>query len=365
MKGGFIFRYILKVMSDLYIQLRIREVIKETPSANTYVFESVDGQEIPYKAGQFLTFLVNLHGTEYRRSYSLSSTPGVDPYLSVTIKRKENGEISRYILKNWKLGQTVTSLQPSGRFILNPAVDLQRDIILLGAGSGITPLFSLLKQVLFKESQSKVTLLYSNKHPSGTIFYEQLNTLQATYPDRFKIIYIFSEPDEMSTFSYRRISNSLLTTLAPQQIYYQAHNAQFYICGPLDYMRMCIFTLSFLGFTEDQIHKENFTVDTDYLIQKIGVPSDDSLKSVTLKTRGTEHHLKIPGNKTILDGAHDHDISLPFSCKGGVCGSCMAKCTRGEVWMSVNEVLTDKELSNGFILTCVSYPVTEKVTIEW
>ncbi|RAJ04007.1 ring-1,2-phenylacetyl-CoA epoxidase subunit PaaE [Chitinophaga skermanii] len=355
----------LDMMNDLYIQLSVVDIVKETSDTYTYSFVAESGEPVPYKAGQFLTFVVNLHGVEYRRSYSLSSTPGIDEYLSVTVKRKENGEISRHILRHWDIGTIVTSLQPSGRFTLNTAIDLQRDIILLGAGSGITPLYSILKQTLFKESQSKVTLIYSNKNPNGTIFYAQLNALQTQYPDRFKIIYIFSEPDEQSTFSYRRISNSLLTTLAPQQIYYQAHNAQFYICGPVDYMRMCTFTLSFLGFSQEQIHKENFTIDTATHLEKIGVPPDTAEKTVHLTIHGQTHTLRIPGNKNILDVAQQQGLQLPYSCKGGVCGSCMAKCSEGKVWMAVNEVLTDKELAAGFVLTCVSYPVSDVVKIDW
>ncbi len=352
-------------MDELYIQLRIAAVKKETDDTFTYCFERTDGESLDYKAGQFLTFIIPLHGTEYRRSYSLSSTPGISPNPSVTVKWRENGEVSRHIIRHWQVGDVVTTLLPSGRFTLNTQPALKRDIFLMGAGSGITPLYGLLRQALKEEPQSKVTMIYSAKNEQQTIFYNELKALASEHTHRFTLLFFFSDPTEDSVFTFRRIGNTLLETLAPKHIAYAKSDAQFFICGPLEYMRMCMFTLTFMGFAEEQLHKENFTVNTRFLIQKAGVPNDSSPKQVMLTRQGKTVALEVAGNQNILQTALNKGITIPYSCKGGVCGSCTARCSEGKVWMAANEVLTDKEVADGLILTCVAYPVTDVVKIEW
>ncbi|MBO9152574.1 2Fe-2S iron-sulfur cluster-binding protein [Chitinophaga sp. GCM10012297] len=351
-------------MRDLYIQLRITRIIQETPDAFTYHLESADGKAVKYQAGQFLTFILQLHGAEYRRSYSLSSTPGIDGFLAVTVKRIANGEISRYILRTWMVGDEVTSLLPSGRFTLEPLANARRDIVMLGAGSGITPLFALLQQALYLEKASHITLIYSNRDEKNTIFRERLIALQTVFTERFTIVWLYSDPADASGV-YRRMSNSLLEIITPQHLHYPREQAEFYICGPAEYMRMAQFTLTFMGFREDQLHKENFVVNTEAKIARVQVPQDASLKRVRLKHEGGEQTLEVPGNETILQAALRQHVQLPYSCKGGVCGSCIARCTGGKVWMSVNEVLTEKELSQGLVLTCTGYAQSGEVTLEW
>ncbi|RPD40100.1 ferredoxin--NADP reductase [Chitinophaga barathri] len=351
-------------MRDLYIQLRITRIIPETPDTFTYHLESADGKPVKYQAGQFLTFLVQLHGTEYRRSYSLSSTPGIDDFLAVTVKRIANGEISRYILRTWMVGDEITSLLPSGRFTLDSAPDTQRDIVMLGAGSGITPLFSILQQALHVEKAAHITLIYSNRDEKNTIFRERILALQSRFPDRFTIVWLFSDPAN-TTGVYRRMSNSLLEMIAPKHLQYPRELAGFYICGPAEYMRMAQFTLTFMGFREDQLRKENFVVNTEAKIARVQIPQDTTLKQVHLKHQGNIQILAVPGNESILHAALRQHVQLPYSCKGGVCGSCIATCTGGKVWMSVNEVLTEKELAKGLVLTCTGYAQSDEVTLEW
>lgn len=351
-------------MNDLYIQLRITAIIPETPDTFTYQFEEVNGKPVVYQAGQFLTFLIILQGKEIRRSYSLSSTPGIDLYPSVTIKRIMNGEVSRHIIRHWKVGDVVTSLLPSGRFTLESMPDTQRDLFLIGAGSGITPLFSMLKHALKTETAAHITLLYSNRNKENTIFYQQILGLEKQHPERLTILWLFSDPEETAV-AFRRMSNSLLEMIAPRHLKYAPELAQFFICGPTEYMRMVQFTLVFLGFNPSHIHKENFVVNTEAKIARIQIPQDTGIKRVLLNMKGKEQVLEVPGNESILHAALRQDVHLPYSCKGGVCGSCIAKCTSGKVWMSVNEVLTDKELSQGLILTCTGYAQSNEVTLEW
>ncbi|SFD27777.1 ring-1,2-phenylacetyl-CoA epoxidase subunit PaaE [Chitinophaga sp. CF118] len=348
-------------MNELYLRLHIVEVIHETADAFTYRLEDSTGKPLNYQAGQFLTLLITLHGTEYRRSYSFSTTPGVDPLPAITIREKENGEISRYILRNWKAGDIVTAIQPSGRFTLGTTIDRPRDIFLFGAGSGITPLFSLLKQILYYEPETHVKLVYSNTSQERTIFHRQLQTLEAQFGERLHIMYFFSNEN---ISPYRRLSNILLEPLVKEQMRFNKTDAQFFVCGPPDYMRMIILTLTFMGFAEDQLHKENFVVNTSPQLARMGTPEDKTVKEVLLKTNKGEYQLLVPGNMTILNAALAKGIPLPYSCRGGVCGSCTAHCSEGKVWMAWNEVLTDKEIAQGLVLTCTSYPVSASLRIE-
>lgn len=346
------------IAEDLYIQLRITDIIQETPDARTYRLTPLD-EGFSYRAGQFLTFLINLHGVEYRRSYSLCTTPGIDPLPAVTVKQITNGEISRHVLRNWQVGDILTSLLPSGRFTLDSMPDTPRDIFLLAAGSGITPLFSLLQEALHYETASHITLLYSSRNEQHTIFYQRIKALEAQFPERFTAVFLLSEKD------YRRMSNSLLEMIAPKHLKHDREQAQFFICGPVDYMRTCQFTLTFMGFKASQLHKENFVVNTGARLAKVQIPQDGSPKTITLKHLGRISTFEVPGNETILHAALRQGIALPYSCKGGVCGSCIARCSEGEVWMSLNDVLTEKELSQGLVLTCTGYAMSDKITLEW
>jgi len=347
----------------MYFQLRIADIIRETPGTYTYKLENITPEPLEYLAGQFLTFLITLNNKEYRRSYSFSSTPGVDPYLSVTIREKENGEISRYLIHTWKKGDIITSLEPSGRFTHEKTDTTEKDIFLLAAGSGITPVFSLLKQILTQEPAAHVKLIYSNTTPERTIFYEQLQHWQTRYPEQLQTIYLFSnDPDSHHT--YRRLNNILLEQLVNTHLRYQSANAQFFLCGPPDYMRTILLTLTFMGFAETQLHKENFVVNTDARLAKTPPPQDHDRKKVLIRYRNQEYELSVPGDQTILSNALANEVLLPYSCKGGVCGSCTAQCVSGKVWMPVNEVLTDKELAEGLVLTCVGYPASDEIILE-
>ncbi|PUZ27756.1 ring-1,2-phenylacetyl-CoA epoxidase subunit PaaE [Chitinophaga costaii] len=351
-------------MTDLYLTLRITHIIRETEDTNTYLLETISGKAIDYKAGQFLTFLITLHGIEFRRSYSLSSAPGIDKTPAITVRRKQNGEISRHILHTWQVGDVVTSLLPSGRFT-HELQTTPRDIFLLAAGSGISPVYSLLKFILKEEPTAKVTMLYSNTSPQTAIFREGLDRLKTQYPRTFTLIHFYSSGDSHEMPVYRRLSNIVLEPLINTRLHYARSLAHFYFCGPPDYMRMIQLTLIFMGFNADRLHKENFVVNTEAKRAHAAIPQDPSPKEVVLHYNGQAHTLQVPGNDTLLHAAQMHGLHLPYSCKGGVCGSCTAACTEGKVYMAVNEVLTDAEIKEGLILTCVSYITSDKAVVRW
>jgi len=346
-------------MSDL-LNLKIIQIIEETTEAKSFVFENVGGEKINYLPGQFLTFIFNTNGREIRRSYSISSTPEIDEHIKITVKKIENGEISRFFNNDVKVGDQISSLPPAGRFTLNVNNCFERDVFLIAGGSGISPLYSNLKNILANEHLSNVKLIYANKNESTTIFYKNLIELEKKYASQFKIINIYSSPLENSHLSPQRLNNFLFEKLIKENLKFERHDAQFLICGPSEMIRMAQITLHFMGFVNDQIKKENF------IIKPAPQPFNLNAETRTIKIRIKEktHLLSIPPNKFILQVALENHINLPYSCKGGRCSTCTTRLISGKVKMVINDVLTDQDLANGWILTCTAQPETDEVEIE-
>ncbi len=345
-------------MAD-WIQLRVKAIVEETPESKTYVLERTDHQPLPYEAGQFLTLVLKYEGHEVRRSYSLSSTPGVDPDPKLTIKRVVNGEISRWLLRTLEVGSILESLPASGRFTLGAAVSERSDVFLLAAGSGITPVFSLLKAVLTRHPDRRVILIYSNPNRPATIFQTELEHWQRQYPDRLMIEYLWSNPGGDTVG--RRLNNTLLEKLVNQ--YHQARwgAPEFYVCGPEDYMRLIRIVLIFMGFEGDSIKKENFVIP----VSAPPAPEGFGVASrVTLQYRDQRHELAVEAGMYILTAALKAGLPLPYSCRGGRCSTCVARCESGRVKMTINDVLTERELAEGEILTCTALAETSEIVIR-
>ncbi len=353
-------------MTDDVLRLRIVAILKETADTHTLVLETLDGRPVVYRSGQFLTFLLTIAGHESRRSYSISSAPG-EP-LSVTIKRVENGAISRYLLDYLRVGDVLTTLPPAGRFTLDPAPATGRDVVLIGAGSGITPLFSILKDILRHEPNSRVSLLDANTRERSIIFRDQLDALQRDYADRFRLIHVLSQPSDQWTGRRGRLNNVLLESLLPALLPSGATlgSIRFYVCGPFEFMRMVTVTLLFEGVRAEQIRRENFVTTPIVTNSPSGSSHPELAKShhINVRFRGTKYKLDVPPYHSILQAALDHGIRLPYSCRGGRCSTCIAQLRSGSVQMTINDVLTERDLSEGWILTCTGYPTSADVSID-
>ncbi|HEX8334682.1 MAG TPA: 2Fe-2S iron-sulfur cluster-binding protein [Segetibacter sp.] len=331
------------------ILFKVERIVNETEFSRTLYLSST-GEKIAYKAGQFLTFILNLYGKEIRRSYSFGSTPGIDDELFITIKRIENGAVSRYFFEHIKEGDTLISLPPSGRFTIEESDD--RVYFFIAAGSGITPIFSLLKQLLFQQN-NKVILLYQNTDERSSIYRRQIKELQKKFANRFTLVEIFSKPIEAK--QPQRLNNHLLEKIITEHIS-EGEDILFYLCGHLEFMRMAHFTLRVMGYKEEQVKKENFVID---FIPKAPFMDDTSPKSVVIHFNGRTHNIQVAYPHNILEVALKNNIQLPYSCRGGRCSTCTATCISGSIKMSINDVLTDKDLEKGLILTCVGYPETD------
>lgn len=336
-------------------QVKILRIISETKDAKTFVLEALQDWQPAYTEGQFLTLVFYTRHGEKRRSYSISSSPSLDEPLSITVKKVDNGEFSRLLLLHAKPGDLLYTSGISGLFVLPDNFHASNQFFFLAAGSGITPCFSLLKRIL-KHHDSQVVLIYSNKSEADALFLDQLTDLQSAYGERFQIHFLFSYKLDLY---HSRLSSWLLQQLLEKYLKVDSKDAFFYVCGPLDYMRIVNITL--LGnIPPGNIFQESFS---SLPREVIPVPEDTSPHQATIYFHEDKHVISVQYPQTILSAAKSHHINLPYSCETGRCGSCLALCKSGKVWMAYNEVLTEEEVASGQILLCQSYPVNGDVEV--
>ncbi|MBC7487318.1 MAG: iron-sulfur cluster-binding domain-containing protein [Cytophagaceae bacterium] len=346
-------------MPDSIIKkVKIVTVHSETPQSKTFVLEPLDGWQPEYQPGQFLTFVFQTPYGQKRRSYSISSAPELGEPLSITVKKVDNGEFSRFMVYQVKEGDILDTSGISGFFQL-PAETLKiEQFFFLAAGSGITPCFSLIKTILASGTQ-QVVLIYSNKSEEDTIFLQALLNLQQKYKDRFTVRFLFS--NRFSVY-HSRLSKWLLLHLLQEYPIISKDKAYFYLCGPFDYMQTIRITLLGESIPAAHLVKEDFSSLPRLAIPR---PPDTLAHQVMVRLPHQNLQLQVQYPQSILAAAKAQQIDLPYSCEAGRCGSCVATCTKGKVWMAYNEVLTDQEIAKGRILTCQSFPVDGDVEISY
>lgn len=345
------------------LKLRITEISKQ-PGENVYIqLSPLDGIKPSYEAGQFLTILFQVNDKEVRRSYSICSSPDADEPLSIAVKLVENGEISKLLHHKTALGDVLTALHPNGLFTYSPVADIKRTVFLFAAGVGITPVFSIIKTALLKEEHSHMVLIYSNRSQSSTLFYDELNEWKARYPERFKLIYLFSDAKRLQ---FARLNGFLIHELVTANLQYNLSDALCYTCGPIDYMVTCRISLLAIGLRLDQVKKETYFIpedeaDDDDMTEK--EVKDKNTYTVVLEFNKNTYQLEVPWYKRILQVALEHHIDVPYSCRAGICSSCVATCTSGSVKMDYNEILTDAEIAQGRVLICTAHPTSNDTKI--
>ncbi|SHL58770.1 ferredoxin--NADP reductase [Hymenobacter psychrotolerans] len=340
-------------MSSAYHRLTIQQIRDEVPGVRSFVLAPADGQPLPYTAGQYLTLIQTQHGRDVRRSYSISSAPALNEPLTITVQRLDNGLVSRYLIDRAQVGDEIRTLGPAGFFTLPPDfAETYTHLILLAAGSGITPIFSLLKTVLHTLPQARVLLIYSNRRPDSALFLAELQALARQFPAQLHLELLFSQNPDLAR---ARLHKSLLEELVARYAPAPPSRTLAYLCGPLDYMRMGTYGLHEAGLPLANIRRELFSPSTATVPHSI--PPDTEPHTVRIEVRGQEHEVRVQYPQTILQAARRQALALPYSCEAGSCGNCAAHCSQGQVWMAANEVLTDRELARGLVLTCTGYPV--------
>lgn len=344
----------------VYQRLQIIRIIEETPACKTFELQPLDEWQPHYEAGQFITLVFEHYGQEYRRSYSFTSSPLLGEPMRITVKRVVNGAYSRELLDHYTTGDILFTSGISGLFQLPAPAELAniRHLLFFAAGSGIAPVYALIKTALHNTSL-QVTLVYSNRSTGDTIFYEALQQLQQAYAGRLHIEFLFSEVYDVRK---SRLSNWLLLQLLQQLVQMPVTQCLFYLCGPFEYMRMATITLLAEGVPAQHIKKENFS--TLPPVKKLA-PPDTAAHEVVLHVKDHTHTVTVQYPQSILAAAKTKGIVLPYSCEAGRCASCIATCTRGEVWMAYNEVLLPDEISRGRVLVCQGYPINGDVEISF
>ena len=343
-------------------QLKVIDIISQPGDNITFQLKPISSDCPIYQAGQFLSLIFRFGEREIRRSYSFNSSPDVDEPLSITVKRIENGEISRFLHYHIAVGDELTAQNPNGLFVYKPQEELERTVFLFAAGVGITPLYAILKTALVREKKSKIVLVYSNKSEVTTLFLEELKQWQEVYQDRLHIIWIFSDSKNLMK---ARLNRFYIEEIIKNEMEFDRNKALFYTCGPIFYMDLCKICLLGMGFPAENIKRETFVLpedeaDDDDETEKI---VDTNTYSVKLHFKNGVYDLEIPYNKRILDVALDNKINLPYSCRSGMCGTCVANCIKGKVRMDYNEVLTDDEVEKGRVLICTAHPAVNDTEI--
>ncbi|MBG9374868.1 iron-sulfur cluster-binding domain-containing protein [Panacibacter sp. DH6] len=338
-------------------KVKIAGIIAETPSAKTFVLQPLNNWKPVYKPGQFITLIFTNTGIEKRRSFSITAVPGEDQ-MCITIKRVANGEYSRYMLDHVLVGDEFLTTGVNGFFTLPPVLPQEtKQLFFFAAGSGITPVYALIRAGLQMWKDVTVVLVYSNSSKKEVIFFAQLMALQQQFEGRFHIVWFYSDHHH---FRQARLSNYLLNNLLDN---YKAGTQDLYfMCGPFDYMLMIQITLRTYGVPSNNIFKEQFS--TLPRITK-PVPPDTGKHTAVIQVNNQSFKIAVQYPSTILAAAKANGITLPYSCEAGRCGSCAALCTSGKVWMAYNEVLMDDEVEKGLILTCQAYPVGGDVKINF
>jgi ferredoxin-NADP reductase len=339
------------------IQLIIEEIRHSGKGVKLFYFTRDSSKAVRYQPGQYLTFILSENHSEIRRSYSLCSTPGIEDRLCIGVKRIDNGTFSRYLYDEVKEGDSLWSVGAGGLFVLPGNIKEIKRVYFFAAGSGIVPVYSLLKECLFQNKELQIILIYSNSSPQTTIFLEELKQLQDELHERFFIDFLFSNSQDLFR---ARLHPELIRSFVRQHANENLTDALYYICGPEAYMRLCIFTLRAMDIPADFIKKEIF--HTNRSVRKID-PPDKATRQVTIIMGTVQHNILQEYPYSILQSARKAGLVLPYSCDAGRCGNCIAQCTDGKVWMSYNEVITDKELSQGYILTCTGHAIDGDVTI--
>ena len=351
-----------------YHPLRVIAVTAETHDAKSVVFEvpSSLADEFRYQPGQFLTLRLNIDGRHVPRCYSMSSTPGLDASPRVTIKRVRDGRGSNWVCDHVKVGDVIEVMAPSGLFVPR---SLDGDFLLLAGGSGITPVFSILRTVLAKAT-GRVTLLYANRDEKSVIFSAELQALAAAHPARLQVIHWLDSVQGVPSVAQ-------LTELARSRTESAAQSAasvQAFICGPGLFMDAAVAALQALNLAAEHIHVERF----------VSLPDEEALAAATAAAKeapplpdavdqaevevlldGQVHTLHCGGTETLLEAALRAGLNAPYSCQAGMCASCMCQVVEGSVHLRHNDVLDDKDLAKAWTLACQAVPTSARVRIKF
>ena len=353
-------------MASGFHPLTIADVRRETPEAISIRFAVPEGmrEDFAFVSGQYLTLRTEVGGEEVRRSYSICSGMH-EGELRVAIKRLEGGLFSSFANAQLKAGDTIDVMPPDGRFGLAPDAAAERTYVGFAAGSGITPIFSIVKSVLAREPQSHFVLFYGNKSAATIMFKEELEDLKDRFVERFSVHHILSREMQDVDVLHGRLTGDKVPALIRTAGGIAAVDDVF-LCGPLAMIEEVSATLVSLGLPGARIHREIFTTETPPRPIRPQPPSEEREEvSLSVRLDGVLHQIAMRKDETVLEAGERHEVDLPYSCRGGMCCTCRAKLLEGAGAMDQNFSLEAWEEEAGFVLTCQFRPATDKIALDY
>lgn len=356
-------------MSTTFHPLKVKNIRRETVDCVSVSFHLPENlsAEFAFKQGQYLTFKKEINGAEVRRSYSICSSP-LDGELRVAIKQVEEGVFSTYINNELKEGDVLETMSPQGLFTSPIEVHASKNYFLIAAGSGITPILSIIKTVLQSEPKSNITLLYGNKNRSTIIFKSELEALKNKYMERLSVYHILSREQADTDLMCGRIDATKCNYFLEKIVDPKNINEAF-LCGPEEMILSAKESLISAGVPEKNVHYELFfsaVAAQKQQERKEKSADSDTMSKVAVTLDGTTTLITLGYNgESILDAALKNGADLPFACKGGVCATCRCKIESGVVEMDVNYSLEKDEIERGFVLACQAHPRSENVVVNF
>ena len=353
-------------MAQQFFPLKVSEIRKTTDDCSVISMEVPEElkEQFNFIQGQYLTFKTTINGEEVRRTYSLCSSP-LDHTWSVAVKKIQEGRFSTYANDVLKVGDILEVMPPNGRFYCSIDEKGTKNYVAFAAGSGITPMHSIIKTHLTKEPNSKFTLFYLNRSVQTIILREEIEALKNQFLGRFELFYFLTQEERDAPLFNGRFTPEKLETISQKIIDFTMVN-EFFICGPQEMIFMIRDFLMNLGIKKENIHFELFNTPTGAKKKTVTSSNNKDFSTVSIVLNGKKTTFKMPRNGTsVLDAALSNNADLPFACKGGVCCTCKAKLIEGEAPMQVNYALEDDEVENGYILTCQAIPKSETLLVDF
>lgn len=357
-------------------KLTVADVISETENCVSILFEVPEDlkPQFDFIPGQYLTIKAEIEGEDIRRAYSICTAP-IDAHVGVSVKTVKNGKMSTFLNDKIQKGDTLEVMKPDGRFTLIPLQDVQRDHYFFAAGSGITPVMSMIKSMLEQEPKSTAYLMYGNKNEENIIFKTALDEIKTKYEGQIIVEMTLSQPSTekkagimgmlgKKTSSWKglkgRIDSAKVARFVQENPPKSKH-AEYYICGPGEMIETVKTTLMGNGAQKENIHQEYFTSGNDG--SDVVSAADGAKLIATLGGKNIE--LTVSKNKTLLDTMLDAGHEAPYSCTSGACSTCMAKLNKGTVVMEACFALDDDEIADGYILSCQAHPTSAEVEVNF
>lgn len=374
------------------VTLKVDQIIPQGTDAVELVFLDEQNRIKNFWPGQFITLLLNIEGKSVRRSYSICSVPEDLPRIAVCVKKVEGGQASHFLNKQLHEGDRLEVLEPYGNFSLNYKSAGLSDLVLVGAGSGITPLLSMLKSAL-AHAQNRVCLIYGSRSYRDILFINEINSLCASYPGRLRVEHFLSREPNDGCRTRRIATDSIMQTIESWSDL-NIQEANFYLCGPKGMMDEVEAGLKSHQIDPNRVHRESFVLTvseqkaensastsaqtTATLAQSTATPvqsaaasaqsaatSVQSSHTVQIILEGRTHALDVAAGRHILETALDAGLDLPYACTMGVCGMCRAFKVSGDMEIGEQEALSRSEIEQGYCLTCVGKPLSDQLVIDY